>query len=68
MIQDSFGLRGKGNGWSQKALLEKFWARGRTFGFDPSHQPALGFGLMVAFALRALVKWRALEQTVFRGS
>lgn len=52
--------------------LKKLWWRsfgtGRTFGFDPSHQPALGFGLIVAFALWALVKWRALEQTVFWGS
>lgn len=51
-----------------KALVEEFWTRDRTAGFDPGHQPALGFGLIVASAPSSLVKWRALEQTVFRGS
>lgn len=34
--------------------MEVLWTRRRTAGFDPSHQPALGLGL-VAFALWACV-------------
>lgn len=57
-----FNLSVKGNGWSQKTLVEELWTKDRTAGFEPGPPTCFGIVASTLWSVCLLEKrWKALE-------